>query len=264
MMKIIIRGGGDLASGIALRLFKSHFKVVILEINQPRFVRRSVSFGNAVYERKTNVEGVAGFFVDSQQALTDFDFSIGIPVLIDPDANIQTIYRPSVLIDARMLKKYVPYDLDKRPLVLGLGPGFCGGDNCHAAIETNRGHFLGRVIWNGPAQADTGAPGIVNGQQYKRVLRAPITGTLHSEAKLGQIFKQGERICSVNEESVYAPFDGCLRGLIQTGLYVSSGEKIGDLDPRLDPKLTQFVSEKSLAIAGGVLEAILSYYKLIK
>ncbi len=175
-MKVLIRGGGDLASGIALRLFKSHFNIVIVEINQPRVVRRSVSFANAIYERTTNVEDVIGYFIDSPQAILDFDFASGIPVLIDPEAAIQTIFQPNVLIDARMLKKSVTNDLKAQPLILGLGPGFSGGDNCHAAIETNRGHFLGRVLWNSSTQADTGIPGKVNGKQYERSLTCTYFG----------------------------------------------------------------------------------------
>ena len=261
-MKVLIRGGGDLASGIAIRLFKSHFKVVIVEINQPRVVRRSVSFANAVFEKTMTVEDVTGYLIASPKSILDFDFDSGIPVLIDPEASCQVMFQPNVLIDARMLKKTIPYELTAQPLILGLGPGFRGGDNCHAAIETNRGHFLGRALWASATQADTGIPGTVKGQQFERVLRAPITGMIRSDAKLGEIFDQGDLICSVNDKPVFAPFAGCLRGLMQSGQEVLAGEKIGDLDPRLDPTFTQFVSEKSLAIAGGVLEAILTYYNL--
>lgn len=259
-MKVLIRGGGDLASGIALRLFKSRFQVLITEISRPRVVRRSVSFANAVYEEKNMVEDVSGILIRSPQAIFDFDFVSAIPVLVDPDAMVQSVFKPNVIVDARMLKKEVPYKLQAEPLVLGLGPGFSGGMNCHAAIETNRGHFLGRVLWNQSAQEDTAMPGRVQGKQNERVLRAPISGEIQSDRMLGQLFTKGEVIARVNGEPVLAPFDGCLRGLMFNGLFVEAGEKIGDLDPRLDPVYTRFVSEKSLAIAGGVLEAIMTYF----
>ncbi len=260
-MNILIRGGGDLASGIALRLYKCHFKVLILEIEQPRVVRRSVSFANAVYEKDIKIEDVAGHLITTPQEIIPFDFSAGIPVFIDPAGVVQDLFKPSVVIDARMLKKQVSYDLGWEPLILGLGPGFHGGVNCHAAIETNRGHFLGRVLWDRPTQADTGVPGIVQGKQAERVLRAPAAGIIQSKAQLGQFFNQGDEIAYVNKMPIRAPFQGCLRGLMHNGLRVEAGEKVGDLDPRLDTRYTKYISEKSLAIAGGVLEAILSYFQ---
>jgi len=260
MIKILIRGGGDLASGIALRLFHCGFPVLITEIDQPRVLRRSVSFANAIFEDKTYVEEIPGIFLPEHKNIVHHNFSQSIPVIIDPDCSSRDLYQPDVIIDARMLKKFIPVSLIPCPLLLGLGPGFTGGQNCHAAIETNRGHFLGRVLWNESTQADTGIPGNINGKENERVLRAPSDGIIESTSKLGDLFTAGQEIAFVNHQPIIAPFNGCLRGLMHNGLEVKEGEKLGDLDPRLDPKIVNFVSEKSLAIAGGILEAILVHF----
>jgi xanthine dehydrogenase accessory factor len=186
-----------------------------------------------------------------------------IPVMIDPTCEIvlrpgTPFQKPLVLVDARMTKQPPDLGIDAAPLVVGLGPGFVAGQNCHAAIETNRGHYLGRVIWQGSPEADTGIPEAVARRQADRVLRAPVNGTFSSKRKIGSLVKTGQLIAKVSDEPIIAPFKGVLRGLIHDGVVVKAGSKVGDIDPRGDPQYATLVSEKSLAIGGGVLEALLT------
>lgn len=257
-MLVLIRGGGDLASGIAVRLHRSGFQVVITELAQPRVVRRSVSFAEAVFHNQAQVEGIiAELHSDPDEIRAALRAGI-IPVLVDPDLAYLDSLNPDIVVDARMRKKPPERGKELATLVIGLGPGFVAGENCHAVIETNRGHDLGRVLWSGAAQADTGIPGDVLGYSSERVLRAPTDGDLASQASIGDQVKAGSLIAQVNGQDVLAPFDGILRGLLQPGSRVKQGMKIGDLDPRNNPELVFLVSDKSRAIGGGVLEAILS------
>jgi xanthine dehydrogenase accessory factor len=257
---VLIRGGGDLASGVALRLFHCGLKIVITELAQPLAVRRLVSFGEAVYRGSITVEQVTARLVSSWEDVVPTIQENTIPVLIDPHGEIihHSAFRILALVDARMTKRPPDFGLDAASFVIGLGPGFIVGENCHAAIETNRGHYLGRVLWQGAPQADTGFPEKVTHHQADRVLRAPADGTLLIQVQIGESIQAGQLIASVAGQSVLAPFDGVLRGLLHEDLGVTRGLKIGDLDPRNDPRFATLVSEKSLAIGGGVLEAILS------
>jgi xanthine dehydrogenase accessory factor len=261
-MITLLRGGGDLASGVALRLFRAGLWVVIAELPQPLMVRRSVSFGEAIYQGEAIVEGVV-----AQRAETCLDmFSIleqgKIPVIIDPALHILPRLRPLVLIDGRMTKQPENLGLDVARLVVGLGPGYVAGENCHAVVETKRGHRLGRVIWQGPPDADTGIPEEIGNRREERVLRAPCDGLLQAHAAIGDRLEPGQLVAEVSGHPVIAPFRGVLRGLVHPGIEVQQNLKIGDLDPRDDPQYCWLVSEKSLAIGGGVLEAILSQKNL--
>lgn len=255
---VLIRGGGDLASGVAVRLHRSGFQVVITELAQPRVVRRSVSFAEAVFVGHAEVEGVISQLLSDLDAVKTALKSGIIPILVDPDLDCLEILQPEIVIDARMRKKPPERGKELATLVVGLGPGFIAGDNCHVVIETNRGHDLGRVIWSGAPQADTGTPGDVKGFSSERVLRAPVEGELISGANIGDRVKKGEVLALVSGQAVLAPFDGVLRGLLRPGSNVEQGLKIGDVDPRDDPNMCNLVSDKSRAIGGAVLEAILS------
>lgn len=258
---ILLRGGGDLASGVALRLQHAGLRVAISELPQPLAVRRLVSFSEAVYASEVTVEGVTARRVnDATDTLRVLRvFANGqIPVLVDPEAEAIRALRPTVIIDARMNKQPPEIVRDAASLTIGLGPGFTAGENCHAVIETNRGHFLGRVIWDGEAESDTGQPDPVNERGAERVLRAPVEGVIVAHASIGDHLQQGQLIAEVDKHAVKAPFKGVLRGLIHPGLHVAAGLKIGDVDPRDDERLCRLVSDKSLAVGGGVLEAILS------
>jgi len=255
---ILIRGGGDLASGVALRLQHVGLHVLVVEIAQPLAVRRSVAFAQAVFDGQTEIEGVIGVLIRASNEAQGVWARGAIPVLVDPDLDILKDYPPLVLVDARMRKKHIDQDLSLAKLVIGLGPGFLAGDNCHAAIETNRGHFMGRVYWEGEPEANTGIPGEVQFYTEERVLRAPARGKLETHVDIGDPVQMGESILTVAGQDVTAPFDGVVRGLIHAGIEVKKGLKVGDVDPRPETLRCWTVSEKSLAIGGGVLEAILS------
>lgn len=264
-MIVLIRGGGDLASGVALRLHHVGFRVVITELAQPLAVRRLVSFSEAVNAGEITIEGVTA------KRVTDIDDTLRvlqilskgrIAVLVDPDARVAQLMHPSVIVDGRM-RKLPPEPLRHQArLFLGLGPGFIAPENCHAVIETQRGHWLGRVIWQGTAQEDTGIPDLVGNQASERVLRSPADGLLKTHARIGDHLETGQLIAEVNGQSVQAPFKGVLRGLLPDEFPIHAGLKIGDVDPRDDPAICSLVSDKSLAIGGGVLEAILTKTEL--
>lgn len=254
----LILGGGDIASGVALRLHRSGVRVLVTELPRPTAIRRLVSFAEAVYSESVQVEEITGRKIDKLEMIVDTWEKNEIPVFVDENASCVHELHPLVLIDGRMTKRPPAYKLDIAQLVIGLGPGFTAGENCHAVIETNRGHQLGRVNWEGTAEADTGIPEAVLRHQKDRVLRAPAVGVFTSVKKLGQQVKEGQVIAKVSEFEIRAPFDGVIRGLLHDGIEVKAGFKVGDIDPRNNPSYVRLVSDKSLSVAGGVLEAILS------
>jgi xanthine dehydrogenase accessory factor len=257
-VRVLVRGGGDLASGVIIRLHRSGFFVWVTEIGQPLAVRRTVSFSSAVLHGKIDVEDVHAERVDNfMNILTVHDHG-NVPVIVDAGAESRFHLQPDVLVDARMTKKEPDLGKEAASLVIGLGPGFTAGVNCHAVVETIRGPFLGRVIWNGCADPDTGLPEAVGSHREDRVLRAPTDGILHRLVDIGSIVQVDQPIAEVNGIFVKAPFQGLVRGILQDGIFVTNSMKIGDLDPRLEPRLCQMVSDKALAIGGGVLESILS------
>jgi xanthine dehydrogenase accessory factor len=252
---VLLRGGGDLASGVALRLQRAGFKLVITELAQPLAVRRTVSFAETVYEGRHTVEGVTARRVTADQ-LPQALQAAEIPVLVDPDANILlSSFSFPVVIDARLTKQ-PPAPLPVAvPLHIGLGPGFHAQVNCHAVVETRRSHTLGRVYWEGAPQPDSGQP---EGDP-RRVLRAPADGILAGKAKIGEHVEEGQVVAVVDEQyPVLSQIKGMLRGMIHDGLQVPKGLKIGDVDPRDDPSACYLVSDKALSIGGAVLEAILT------
>ena len=257
-VRVVLRGGGDLASGVAYRLHRAGFPSLILELETPLFVRRSVSFGSAILQGTVTVEGITACHANSVTEALEIQVRRQIPVLIDPEGDSIEAYRPSVLVDARMLKAAPDSPRLQTGLTIGLGPGFVAPKHCDAVIETNRGHHLGRVIWQGAAEADTSMPEQVLGQEFPRVLRAPVDGKVSSLASIGDILEAGEPIMRVGDHLITAPFRGVVRGLIANGLNVPAGTKIGDIDPRSNPSYAFEISDKSLAVGGGVLEAILS------
>jgi xanthine dehydrogenase accessory factor len=217
-----------------------------------------VAFAEAVYTGTVNVEGVVGRRIDRLDEI-DAAWERGeIPVLVDEEASSLSWLQPLVVIDGRMTKRPPAYSLDVAPLVIGLGPGFATGENCHVVIETNRGHSLGRVIWKGTAEADTGIPEAVLRHQADRVIRSPRDGYFQPLQDIGARVAAGETIAWVGEQAIQAPFDGVIRGLLHGGLAVTAGAKVGDIDPRNDPRFARLVSDKALAVAGGVLEAVLT------
>jgi xanthine dehydrogenase accessory factor len=256
--RVIIRGGGDLASGVILRLQRSGFKMLVLELEKPLVVRRRVAFAEAVYENQIQIEGVIGKLIKNLDEVESCWTKREVPVFIDPMGQSIRNFKADVLVDARMLKKDIDQDLTSVPIIIGLGPGFKVGMNCHMIIETQRGPFLGRVIREGSAEANTGVPETVQGHGQERVLRAPISGVFHAIHQIGDMVEEGEVLGDVNGFPLRAPFTGMIRGLIRHRSEVQKDMKLGDVDPRKDARLVDMVSDKALAIAGGVLEAILS------
>jgi xanthine dehydrogenase accessory factor len=258
---IALRGGGDLASGVALRLYRAGLRVAISELPQPLAVRRMVSFAEAVYEGEIVVEGITARRItdpsDTLRVLRIFAQN-QIPVLVDPDFQALQFLRPTVVVDGRMTKQAPEQGMQQASLVIGLGPGFEAGLNCHAVVETNRGHRLGRVIWQGAPETDTGVPESVAEHGIERVLRAPVDGILEARVEIGELVEPGQAVADVAGQPVLANFAGVLRGLVRTGLPVRQGMKVGDVDPRGDSAACRLVSDKALAVGGGVLEAILS------
>ena len=257
-LRILIRGGGDLSSGAALRLFRAGFSILITEVEQPLAVRRTVSFSEAVYSGQISVEGLTAQRIVRMDEIQNVLGDGKIAVLVDPEASSQKQWRPHVIVDGRMRKVPSELTIDKVPLVIGLGPGFAAGVDCHAVIETQRGPHLGRVIWRGSASPDTGIPERVGAAQHERVLRAPKDGFFQSVVEIGQMVTTGSILADVDGMEICAPFSGLIRGLIHSGVRVQKGTKVGDLDPRNDRKLAFEISDKALAIGGAVLEAILS------
>jgi xanthine dehydrogenase accessory factor len=257
---VLIKGAGDLATGVAYRLFRSGFPVLMTELPEPLMVRRAVSFGQAVYDGETTVEEVTARRVeDSREGLAVVRRGEVIPVLVDPEAHAVEVLKPRVLVDCVMAKHNTGTRITDAPLVIALGPGFTGGVDCHAVIETNRGHWLGRIIYEGSPQPDTKTPGKVKGYARGRVIRAPADGYLRPVAHVGDRLSKGDLIGHVNGHEVRAMFDGVLRGLIHSSVRVTKSLKIGDLDPRDVDRHCFTISEKSLAIGGAVLEAILAW-----
>lgn len=261
---ILVRGGGDLASAVAFKLFRSGFPVAITEVAMPMVVRRTVSFAWAVTAGDTEVEGVCAVRSRDADATHRILSRDAIPVMVDPDMVCLPRLNPWAVIDATMAKKNRGMTRDLAPLTLALGPGFSAGRDVHAVIETMRGHFLGRIIYRGTAIPNTGIPESVCGYGAERVLRAPCRGRVVHHRDIGDRVCRGERICSVNDTVVTAPFDGMLRGLIMAGALVKRGTKIGDVDPRCDPSYCRTFSDKARAVAGGVLEAVLHHQAMCR
>lgn len=257
---VLIRGAGEMASGVAWRLQQSHFRVVLTEIPEPLAVRREVSFCEALYEGRKTVEGVEGVRISSPAEAAAIWESRRIPLLIDPDLTRVGVLNPDVLVDAILAKKNSGTRISDAPWVIGLGPGFRAGRDAHLVVETNRGHNLGRLYTEGEAEADTGEPGLIGGYASERVLRAPAAGRLTAIKAIGDPVEAGEPVALVAGQPVPSRIRGILRGLIRDNTSVPARLKIGDVDPRGDRTYCYTISEKARAIGGSVLEGILRHY----
>lgn len=228
------------------------------EAAQPLAVRRLVALAEAVYSGRVEIEDLRGARVPSAVEALAALAAGDIPVLVDPEAQVNSQLPFVAEVDARMRKVKPETGLPADRLRIGLGPGFTAGVDCHAVVETNRGHRLGRVVWSGAAQDDTATPEAVAGYDADRVLRAPAAGVLEGRKPVGSLIRRGEEVARVASTPIVAPFDGALRGLLHDGVLVAVGDKVGDLDPRQEPDYCRQISDKSLAVGGGVLEALLS------
>jgi xanthine dehydrogenase accessory factor len=255
---VLIRGAGEMASGVAHRLYRSHFRICLLEIVHPLAVRREVSFCEAVYEGEKEVEGIHAKLVSQAKEIQLTWKGAKIPLLIDPDGKKARRYlKPDVVIDAILAKRNSGTRLNDASFVIGLGPGFTVGKDVDAVIETNRGHNLGRVILNGNAEPDTGTPGEIGGFSVERVLRTLKGGIFRPQKSIGDPVNKGAVVAVVDDCPIIATISGVIRGLLREGIEAKKGMKVGDIDPRGKRELCFSISEKARAIGGGVLEAIL-------
>jgi xanthine dehydrogenase accessory factor len=256
---VIVRGGGDLATGVAVKLFRAGFLVMILEIERPTVIRLPVSFARAVYEGKVMVEDVEAVLIPSWEKAEDIIKKGQIPVLIDPKGNCIEKLSPTVIVDAILAKRNLGTRIDQAPLVIALGPGFTAGKDVGVVIETKRGHNLGRVYYQGQSVPDTGVPGEVGGESKRRLLRAPAEGKIVPLRQIGDLVKAGEIIAEVEGVPLKAEISGVLRGLIYSQSWVVRGMKVGDIDPRGVIEYCFTVSDKARSLGGAVLEAICTY-----
>ena len=262
---VAVKGAGDLATGVIHRLSRAGFAVIATELPEPTVVRRTVAFAEAVTRGEMTVEDVSARLATSLQDIQATLAGGRVPIVVDPDGTLLRQMHPSVLIEATLSKYNSGVTMDDAPIVIALGPGYEAGKDVHAVIETNRGHNLGRVYLRGCAESNTGVPGAIGGYTIERLLRAPCAGALYGVRQIGDLVQAGETVAVVrtNEISdnetapVVATISGILRGLMRDGLHVSSGMKVGDIDPRAAREHCFTISDKSRAIAGGVLEAIL-------
>ena len=257
-MLVVIRGAGDLASGIALRLRRAHVRVVMTDIERPTAIRRTVCFSQAIVHGETAVEGIPARLAHSPADALELLGKGVIPVLPDPEGTSIPVLKPDAVVDAILAKKNLGTKITDAPVVIGVGPGFTAGVDCHAVVETMRGHYLGRVIHQGSAIPNTGIPGLIGGFAGERVLRAPADGVFRQLLEIGAQVKMGDIAATVNGEPMVCTLDGVLRGILADGTPVRKGMKAGDIDPRCKVEHCYCASDKALAVGGGVLEAILN------
>lgn len=259
-LKVLIRGAGEMASGVAYRLAHSGFRVLMTEISTPMAVRRAVSFCEAVYDGSKVVEGRTARLIQSPEEAEGLWARAELPVLIDPHMTCRAMIRPMVIVDALVAKHNTGLTRGMAPLTIGLGPGFHAPDEVDLAIETNRGHNLGRLITLGSPEPNTGEPGNIAGYTSQRVLRSPAAGVFETEMDLGKRVRAGQVVARVSGQAVEAKVDGILRGLLRPGAKVSLETKVGDVDPRGRIEYLHTISEKGRALGGSVLEGIMAAF----
>lgn len=253
---IALRGGGDIATGVAQKLHRAGFFVVILEAPQPTAIRRTVALSEAVYSGRATVEDLTARLVATPEACEGAWGAGEIPVLVDPAGESLGALGPQGLVDAILAKDNLGTHPKMAPVVIALGPGFSAPRDAHAVVETMRGHHLGRVYFAGAALPNTGLPGVIGGQGALRVLRAPCGGSVRHHCAIGDLVEEGQPVFSVGNQTVTAPFPGLVRGLIREGLTLPRGMKTADIDPRPDSDWKS-ISDKARCVGGGVLEAYL-------
>ena len=258
-MLVIIKGAGDLASGIAYRLNKSNFEVIMTDIANPTSIRNTVSFNQAIIDKETTIDGVKAVLAKSNIDALEISKAGNIAVLVDESAECVKELRPYVLVDAILAKKNLGTTIDDATIVIGVGPGFNATVDCNAVVETLRGHNLGRVIYNGEAAKNTNVPGLIGGFSGERIIRATDDGIFHPIKGIGDFVTEGDVVAYVDEEPVKCNLTGVIRGMLRDGIKVKKGMKSGDVDPRGELSYCYTPSDKALAVAGGVLEAILHF-----
>jgi xanthine dehydrogenase accessory factor len=259
---IVIRGGGDLATGVIQKFYRSGYKLLVLEADKPTAIRRSVALCEAVYTGFVQVEDVPCTKIHKLEQLEACWQQDVVPLIVDPTGDSVEKVGPHAVIDAILAKCNLGTHRGTAPITIGLGPGFCAGEDVDAVIETMRGHDLGRLILKGSAMPNTGIPGEIGGKSVQRVLHAPVEGTVKHIRQIGDVVNQGEDLFIIGEQSVRAPFKGLIHGLIREGLTVTKGMKVADIDPRTDLDW-RTISDKARCIGGAALEAYM-YLSRIK
>ena len=254
-----IKGGGDIASGVACRLFRAGFPVFITELESPLAVRRKVAFAQAIFSQKIEIEGIKAVKVQSSNEIMPAIKKGLIPVISDYKASCLKELKPVIIVDGIMAKHNTGTKKDDAGLVIGIGPGFTAGIDVHCIIETRRGHYMGRVIREGTASKDTATPASLMGYTNERLLRAPRTGSVNILKNIGENVIAGEVVATIGNTQIKAEIQGILRGIVHNGVFLKEGDKLGDIDPRGEQNYCFTISDKSLAVGGGVLEAILGY-----
>lgn len=255
-MKILIKGAGDLATGIASRLYHSGHQILMTEIEVPLTVRRMVALSRAVYEKEAPVEDMKGILVSSIIEAEAVLAAGDIPVIVDEKAEIAGEYHPDVIIDAILAKKNLGTKITDAPFVIGVGPGFTAGEDCHCVVETKRGHTLGSTIYAGSAIPNTGVPGNIGGYTTERLIRAAAPGEIVPLVSIGDVVEKGQAVAVTGGKEVYAQMSGIVRGMLQPGVTVSENLKIGDIDARCEIDHCFTISDKARSVGGGVLEAV--------
>ncbi|MGL5256528.1 MAG: selenium-dependent molybdenum cofactor biosynthesis protein YqeB [Proteocatella sp.] len=259
--KVLIKGSGDLATGVACRLFESGFSIIMTEIPNPTAIRRTVAFSEAVYNGRASVEGIEAVLCNNLSECKTVLSTNKIAVVIDETASIKDQWEPDIIVDAILAKVNLGMRIDDAPITIGVGPGFTAQKDCHCVVESQRGHYLGKCIYEGSAAPNTGIPGNIGGYAIERVIKSPAEGIFKEVNHVGDYVKKDDVIAYVNEVPVLATIDGILRGQLKSGLNVHLGMKIGDIDPRAEQKHCFSVSDKARSIGGGVLEAIMKLGK---
>ena len=257
---ILVRGAGEMATGVAHRLASCHFQVCMTETSNPQAVRREVAFSEAILDSEKEVEGITAKRVKSTDHILETWKEGKIPILIDPETKVKEILKPDVLIDATLAKKNLGTKITDALLVIGLGPGFHTEKDVHLVIETNRGHNLGRIIANGEAEPNTGIPGPIAGYTEERVIRAPKDGRFKTLKRIGDDLRTNGKAGMIGNVEVRSRIAGVIRGLLRDGTEVWKGMKLGDVDPRGIKAHCYTISDKARTISGGVLQAILEHF----
>jgi xanthine dehydrogenase accessory factor len=259
-LMVLIKGAGEIATGVAHRLASCHFKVCMTETSNPQAVRREVAFSEAIFDSEKEVEGITAIRVELPDHVSEVWRDGKIPILIDPEATVKDFIKPDVLVDATLAKKNLGTKMTDAPLVIGLGPCFNAGRDVHLVIETNRGHKLGRIISNGEAEPNTGIPGSIDGYAEERVIRAPKDGKFKTLIKIGEGVMTDGKVGMIGNVEVRSRIAGVIRGLLRDGTEVWKGMKLGDVDPRGMKGHCYTISDKARTISGGVLQAILEHF----
>jgi len=255
---VVVRGGGDVASGVIQKLHRAGFRVLVLEIAKPTSIRRTVCFSEAIYNDEIILENIVSVFAKNEAQISKAWFEDKVPVVIDPKCDYINLFKPLIVVDAIIAKKNTGMNRGLAPITIAVGPGFRAGIDVDIVIESNRGHNLGRLIFEGMAEPNTNNPGNIDGFTRERVLYSPCEGILKTDYNIGDVVKKGEIIATVNQENIIAKIDGILRGILRDNTYVTKDFKVGDVDPRINQISNCYtISDKARAIGGAVLEAVL-------